>query len=62
MFSQKKAFLHVPKKIEAIQAMTPPSNVSERRSYLGIVNYCGRFIKDLATVTAPLRQLTKKHE
>ena len=50
-----------PKKIKAIQAMTPPSNVSELRSYLGMVNYCGRFIKDLATVTAPLRQLTKKH-
>ena len=50
-----------PRKIEAIQAMTPPSNVSELRSYLGMVNYCGRFIKDLATVTAPLRQLTKKN-
>ena len=50
-----------PRKIAAIQAMTPPSNVSELRSYLGMVNYCGRFIKDLATVTAPLRQLTKKN-
>ena len=50
-----------PRKIEAIQAMTPASNVSELQSYLGMVNYCGRFIKDLATVTAPLRQLTKKN-
>eukprot|EP00112_Aurelia_sp_Birch-Aquarium-sp1_P023569 Seg707.7 transcript_id=Seg707.7/GoldUCD/mRNA.D3Y31 product="putative protein K02A2.6" protein_id=Seg707.7/GoldUCD/D3Y31 len=36
-----------PRKIAAIQAMTPPSNVSELRSYLGMVNYCGRFINIL---------------
>ena len=60
VFSEKGVSAY-PRKIEAIQAMTPPSNVPELRSYLGMVNYCGRFIKDLATVTAPLRQLTKKN-
>ena len=50
-----------PKNIEALHAMTPPSNVSELRSYLGMVDDCGRFIKDRATVTAPLHQLTKKN-
>lgn len=49
-----------PKKIEAIKSLKPPTNVSELRSYLGMITYCGRFIKDLATLTAPLRQLTKK--
>ena len=48
------------KKIEAIKSLKPPTNVSELRSYLGMVTYCGRFINDLATVTAPLRELTKK--
>ena len=60
VFSEKEVSA-CPRKIAAIQAMTTPSNVSELRSYLGMVNYCGRFIKDLATVTAPLRQLTKKN-
>ena len=49
-----------PKKIEAIKSLKPPTNVSELRSYLEMVTYCGRFINDLATVTAPLRKLTKK--
>ena len=49
-----------PKKIEAIKSLKPPTNVSELRSYLGMVTYCGRFINNLATVTAPLRELTKR--
>ena len=49
-----------PRKIEAIKSLKPPANVSELRSYLGMITYCGRFIKDLATLTAPLRKLTKK--
>ena len=49
-----------PEKIEAIKSLKPPTNVHELRSYLGMVTYCGRFINDLATVTAPLRKLTKK--
>ena len=32
---------------------------SETRSFLGLVNYCGRFIPDLATISEPLRRLTK---
>ena len=33
--------------------------VSETRSFLGLVNYCGRFIPDPATVSEPLHRLTK---
>ena len=51
-----------PQKIEAIKSLKPPTNVHELRSYLGMVTYCGRFIKDLATVTAPLRELTRKEK
>ena len=36
-----------------------PRTVSETRSFLGLVNYCGRFIPDLATLSEPLRRLTK---
>ncbi|XP_030850192.1 uncharacterized protein K02A2.6-like [Strongylocentrotus purpuratus] len=48
-----------PKKVEAIQSMPAPQNVSEVRSFLGMVNYCARFIPGLASVSAPLRHLTK---
>ena len=49
------------RKSERIKSLRPPTNVSELRSYLGMVTYCGRFINDLATVTAPLPELTKKN-
>ena len=46
-----------PRKIEAIQQTKPPSDVKELRSFLGLANYCSRFIKNFSTLTAPLRQL-----
>ncbi len=48
-----------PLKIKGIQAVPEPQNASELRSFLGMVNYCGRFIPDLATISSPLRELTK---
>ena len=50
-----------PKKIESIQKSSNPANANELRSLLGLVNYVSRFIPDYATVTAPLRELTKKN-
>ena len=38
------------------------TNAAEVRSFLGLVNFTARFIPDLATVSAPLRQLTKSGE
>ena len=40
--------------------MTPPTNAQELQSFLGILNYLSRYTPDLATTTAPLRDLTKK--
>ena len=37
-----------------------PKDVSEVRSLLGMTNFCCRFIKNYATLTEPLRELTKK--
>ena len=48
-------------KVEAVKNAREPQNASEVRSYLGLVNYSARFIPDLATVAAPLRELTKKN-
>lgn len=47
------------KKVEAIQNARKPTTPSEVRSFLGVVNYCGRFIQNLATTTEPLRELTR---
>ena len=43
-------------KIKGVASAREPKNASEVRSFLGLVNYCGQFIPDLAL----LRKLTKK--
>ena len=47
-------------KIKAVASARKPKNASEVRSFLGLVNYCGRFIPDLATISEPLQKLTQK--
>ena len=47
-------------KVKAVASAREPKNASEVRSFLGLVNYCGRFIPDLATISEPLRKLTQK--
>ena len=49
-----------PKKVEAVVNAEEPKNASEVRSFLGTVNYMSRFVPDMATVSEPLRALTKK--
>ena len=34
-----------PEKVESIKSTPAPTNCQELRSFLGMVNYCGRFIK-----------------
>ena len=40
-------------KVKAVKETREPRTVSETRSFLGLVNYCGRFIPNLATVSEP---------
>lgn len=47
-------------KVQAIKSFRPPNTVEEVRSFLGLVTYVSKFIPNLATVTDPLRKLTKK--
>ena len=49
-----------PEKIEATTKMSLPENVSEVKSLLGMAQYISRCIPENATITAPLRALTKK--
>ena len=47
-------------KVEAVTEARQPESATEVRSFLGLVNFCARFIPDLATVSEPLRKLTRK--
>lgn len=47
-------------KVEILRTFRAPQTVEELRSFLGLVTYVGRFLPDLATVCAPLRNLTHK--
>ena len=49
-----------PKKVKAILKASDPQTVGEVRSLLGLAIYCSRFIPDLATISAPLRDLTRE--
>ncbi|XP_028304146.1 uncharacterized protein K02A2.6-like [Gouania willdenowi] len=47
-------------KVRAIKEAPSPKNVAELRSFLGLVNYYGKFLPELSTVLAPLYQLLHK--
>ena len=44
-------------KVQAIQEAPTPKDVSQLRSFLGLLNYYGRFLPDLATLLSPLYEL-----
>ena len=47
-------------KVTAVRKAPKPRNVQELRSFMGLVNYYGRFIQDLATTAHPLNKLQRK--
>ncbi len=59
VFSAKGTQLD-PKKISAFIKTPPPTTAQEVRSLLGMANYSSPFIENFATITEPLRQLTRK--
>ena len=48
-------------RVKALVETPPPATVGEVRSFLGIANYSGSFIRRYSEITAPLRELTKKN-
>ena len=46
-----------PSKVEAITELVPPTNVTELRQFLGMVNYLGRYLKNLSAVLKPISEL-----
>ncbi|XP_063961269.1 uncharacterized protein K02A2.6-like [Lytechinus pictus] len=52
----------VKEKIEPIINAPKPKNVTELRSFLGMVQFYSRFLPDLASVLAPLHKLLQKEQ
>lgn len=48
------------KKVEAVLKASPPKNVNQLQSFIGMVNYYGKFLSNLSTLLYPLYQLLKK--
>ena len=49
-----------PQRVVDLLNAPQPSNAHDVRSLLGMANYSSKYIRDFATLTAPLRELTKK--
>lgn len=49
-----------PEKVEAVVKIPQPTNVSQLRSFLGLVNFYARFVPNISAVLAPLYELLKK--
>ena len=52
----------VPTKVEAIVKAPTPANVQQLRSFLGLTNYYGKFIPNLATLLHPLHGLLQTNK
>ena len=50
----------LPQKMDAILHAKSPTNVTELKSYLGLLNYSGKFVVDLAMILHPLYDLLQK--
>ena len=49
-----------PNKVSAIKAIQPPNNKAELQTFLGMVNYMGKFVKNIADHTVSLRELLRQ--
>ena len=47
-------------KVQAVLELSTPQSHLELQRVLGVVNYYGRFIPNMSTITTPLCQLLKK--
>lgn len=50
----------VMEKVQAIQVAPTPQSVSELKAYLGLLNYCHKFLPSQSTLLAPLHALLRK--
>jgi transposase InsO family protein len=62
LIMNKEGYRADPLKIEAIMNYQPPKTIRQNRRFMGMVNFYKDFIKDFATIAAPITDLlsTKK--
>lgn len=46
----------VEKKVKAVRDALTPTNITELKAYLGLLNYYNKFLPNLATLLAPLHE------
>ena len=49
-------------KVEAIKQAPRPENLTELRAFLGMINYHGKFIRNLSSILQPLNQLLQGNQ
>ena len=52
----------IPSKVEAIVNAPQPTNIQELRSFLGLINYYGKFIRNLSSILHPLNCLLQANQ
>jgi hypothetical protein len=52
----------VEAKVQAVKEAPVPSNISELKSYLGLINFYGKFLPHLPSVLEPLYRLLRKNQ
>ena len=52
----------VEAKVKAVQEAPAPTNVTELKAYLGLLNFYGKFLPNLSTELEPLYQLLRKNQ
>ena len=50
-----------PEKIRAAKEMKLPANANVLKTFLGFIQYLGKFMPNMATESAPLRELSEKN-
>ena len=50
-----------PEKIRAVKEMKLPANANVLKTFLGFIQYLGKFMPNMATESAPLRELSEKN-
>ena len=49
-----------PKKAEAIRNLDPAKDIKELQRVVGMINYLGRYIKNLSTIISPMTDLLRE--